>query len=213
MSITQPTVPVTSPLFVEGHAADPGVPMDRPVGPHDPVLHPVGRRARHRVDRRSPRPGRGRRGGATTTNISKLPSKPPDGNPNNASSLSSHTISPVARSHRHVPSPPTSTAACSCSDRSRDRCSARCSAAASSSGLLIVVALLSRLAPLEQPVDLVCLGVAPLAHPVLEAWQQHDRDRIRRRRSNGPHHDLRVERDERRSCAGIGAVTISTGSP
>ena len=42
-------------------------------------------------------------------------------------------------------------------------------------GLLVVVAELGGLSALEPPVDVVGLRVAPLAHPVLEPGQQHDR--------------------------------------
>ena len=46
--------------------------------------------------------------------------------------------------------------------------------------------------------DLMAVGVPPLAHPVLEAGERHERDRIGRRRSDHPHHDLRINGDERR---------------
>ena len=70
---------------------------------------------------------------------------------------------------------------------------ARCSV-----GLLVVVALLGGLSPLEQPVDLVGFGVPPLPQPELETRQQHHRYRIGRRRGDHPHDDLGVNRDERR---------------
>ena len=62
---------------------------------------------------------------------------------------------------------------------------------------LLVVAVLCCPSPLKPPVDLVRLRVPPLAHPVLEPRQQHDRDRVRGGRCNRTHHDLGVERDER----------------
>ena len=45
--------------------------------------------------------------------------------------------------------------------------------------LLVLVALLGGLPALHQLVARVRVRVAPLAQPVLEARQQHDRDRVR----------------------------------
>ena len=110
--------------LVDRHAAGPGDPMDRPVRPHHPVLHAVRRLRVHRS--RGPCPATTSRssGCSNDTYMSKVPSKPPGGNPNNASNRASHTVSPVAMFHRHVPNPPASNAARKCSVRSRVRCSA-----------------------------------------------------------------------------------------
>ncbi len=51
-------------------------------------------------------------------------------------------------------------------------------------GLFVVFAVLGGFSPFEPPVDLVGVRVPPLAHPVLEARFQHDRDRIRGRRGD-----------------------------
>ena len=104
-------------MLVERHPADPGDPMDRP-----------------RATRPCARPGTGprldgaahrRQDGIAVVRMQQrhvrleAPSNPPGGNPNNASSRSSHTVAPVAMSQRHVPSPPASNAARKCSVRSR----------------------------------------------------------------------------------------------
>src|SRR5215207_5645560 len=64
--------------------------------------------------------------------------------------------------------------------------------------LFVALARLTRLPPLELPVDLVGGGVAPRPHPVLEPGEQHERDGVRRGRSNGADDDLRAGGDERR---------------
>ena len=77
--------------------------------------------------------------------------------------------------------------------------------------LLVVVAVLGGLSSLKEPVDLVSLGVSPLAHPVLEPGQQHERDRVGRGRSDRADDDLGVG-GMNGDWAGIGPVMISTGS-
>jgi hypothetical protein len=44
--------------------------------------------------------------------------------------------------------------------------------------LFVVVAVLRGSSPFEPPVDFVGVGAPPFAHPVLEAGEQHDRDRV-----------------------------------
>ena len=77
---------------------------------------------------------------------------------------------------------------------------------------LLVVALLGGLSPLEQPVDLVGVGVPPLPQPELETRQQHHRNGIGRRRGDHPM-TIFASTGMNGDWAGMGAVTISTGSP
>ena len=58
--------------------------------------------------------------------------------------------------------------------------------------------------------------VPPLAHPVLETREEHDRDRIWGRRGDCTHHDLGVRGDERglrwyRCCLDLDRVSIGAG--
>src|SRR5262245_30012459 len=90
-----------------------------------------------------------------------------------------------------APSPiTTATARVRTRDSSRPRSTIRCR-------LLVVLAVLGGLSSLKPPVDLVRLRVPPFAHPVLESGQERGRDRVWRRRRDGPHHDFRVGGDER----------------
>ena len=78
--------------------------------------------------------------------------------------------------------------------------------------VVVVIAVLGGLSPLQPPVDLVGGRVPPLEHPVLEPRQQHDRDRVRRRRGDRPT-TIFASKGMNGDCAGTGPVTISTGSP
>ena len=63
--------------------------------------------------------------------------------------------------------------------------------------LFVVVAVLRGPSPLESPVNLVGFRVPPLAHPVLETGEQHDRDWVGGGRGDRADNDLRVGGDER----------------
>ena len=81
----------------------------------------------------------------------------------------------------------------------------------SGSTALLVVAVLGGLSALQPPVDLAGVRVPPLAHPVLETRQQHDGDRLRDAGATAPTTIL-ASTGMNGDRAGIGLVTISTGS-
>src|SRR4051812_36941214 len=79
--------------------------------------------------------------------------------------------------------------------------------------LVVVDVLLGGPPTLEQPVNLVGLRVAPLAHPVLEAREQNHWNRVRRGGGDRPGDDLGVGRDERglrrdRRCGELYGLSI-----
>src|SRR5215472_10128059 len=63
--------------------------------------------------------------------------------------------------------------------------------------LFVGVAVLGGPSAFESPVDFVGVGVPPFAHPVLEAGEQHDRDRVGGGGGDRAHDDLCVGGDER----------------
>src|SRR6516165_4449591 len=64
------------------------------------------------------------------------------------------------------------------------------------SRLFVVVAVLGGASAFESPVDLVGVGVPPFAHPVFEAGEQDDRDRVGGGGGDRADGDLRVGGDE-----------------
>ena len=76
----------------------------------------------------------------------------------------------------------------------------------------VVLAVPGGLSPLQHPVDLVRVWVSPFAHPVLEAREQNDRNRIGRGGATAPFTIL-ASVGMNGDCAGIGPVMSSTGSP
>ena len=78
-------------------------------------------------------------------------------------------------------------------------------------GLFVVVAVLGGASAFESPVDLVGVRVTPFAHPVLEAGEQHDWDRVGDAGATAPTTIL-ASVGMNGDCAGTGAVMISTGS-
>ena len=131
MSIEQPDRPRDVTVVVEGDPACAADPMNRAVGPEHSMLDPVVRlRTRPLRD--------GAKHVLAIVGVQQrhvgveAAVEAAGGRPNRASSRWSHTVTPVAMSQRHVPSPPASKARPKCSNRSRVCCSARRSSPTSS---------------------------------------------------------------------------------